>query len=82
VLIQLAKPQQYAPPFNPLIGVHFEQPGSGSPNWSEAKDKRAVQLEMVRPSVTSRMEQERNFVRIRVKAGEICAFVQVALVAG
>jgi len=37
---------------------------------------------MLVPSVPSRMEEPRHFPGIGIKAGEVCAFVKIAIVAG
>src|SRR5437867_3381073 len=79
--IQLAKPLELATPLQTLVRVHLQQPSGGSSNRRQAHQQGAVHLEVIRPEVAARMKQADDLVGVRVGAREVCALVQIALVA-
>ena len=60
--------------------VHREQLDRGASNCRNAFDKRSAKMEMIGPSVASRMEQRDSLAGHRIDASQVRAFPQVAAV--
>ena len=65
-----------------VLGIHLKQPRSGPANGRQAKDARAAYDKVVFPPIPARVKQPDDFRRVRIVAGQVCPFVEVALVAG
>jgi hypothetical protein len=62
--------------------VHREQLDGRASHCRCTLDKRSEQLEMIGPTVASRVEQRDNLARDRIDAGQVRAFAQIAAVTG
>ena len=70
------------PPAEPVARVHFEEPDRRAPGGCLAHDPCAVTSEVVLPPVMARVEEWSDLAGVGVEAGEVGAFLVIALRAG
>ena len=68
--------------FNPFRTIHVQDAYCCSSDCGEADNQGSFNSEVFNPRIISRMKQAADFSGLRISAGEIAGFVEVAVVTG
>jgi hypothetical protein len=82
ILFPQTSRDQTAAQFNSVRRIHSQERCRCTPDGRQADDTGRANLEMLSPSVLSRMKQARHFACFRVETGQVGSLMEIAPVTG